>query len=77
MKRLACLTFEMLLVCMLASCGAPTSMPTPTPISEPVAGMINPGDEIDGMLFTTTDDIDWDISLASLCDFSSWDVSPA
>jgi predicted esterase len=75
MKRLTCLTFEMLLACMLASCGAPTSMPPPTPISELVAGMINPGDEIDGMLFTTTDDIDWDISLAFLCDFSSWDDS--
>ncbi len=34
-------------------------------------GMINPGDEIDGMLFTTIDEIDWNISLAFLCDLES------
>jgi len=34
-------------------------------------GMINPGDEVDGMVFTSTDEIDWDISLSSLCDIES------
>jgi len=37
-----------------------------------IEGMINPGDEIDGMLFTTTDEVDWDNSITFLCDFSSW-----
>ena len=32
-------------------------------------GMINPGDEIDGMVFTTADEIDWNVSLSFLCDF--------
>jgi predicted esterase len=40
---------------------------------EQIEGMINPGDEIDGMLFTTTDEVDWDNSITFLCDFSSWD----
>jgi len=30
--------------------------------------MINPGDEIDGMLFKPADEIDWDISLVFSCD---------
>jgi len=41
--------------------------------------MINPGDEMNGMVFTITDEIDWDLSLAFLCDFGSiedTDTSP-
>jgi hypothetical protein len=33
--------------------------------------MINPGDEIDGMIFTTDDKIDWSIDLHYRCDFES------
>jgi predicted esterase len=42
-------------------------------------GMINPSDEINGMVFTTADEIDWDLSLAFLCDFElieETDASP-
>jgi predicted esterase len=41
--------------------------------SEPerIEEMINRGDEIDGMVFTTTDEIDWNIALDSYCDFES------
>ena len=35
---------------------------------ERVEGMINPGDEIDGMRFTPVDEIDWDVSLAFSCE---------
>jgi predicted esterase len=70
-KRLTCLTFGVLLAWMLTSCGTPTPLPASTPIPESREGMINPGDEVNGMVFTPIDEMDWDISLASLCDFES------
>jgi len=36
-----------------------------------VEGIINPGDQVDGMLFTTDDRIDWNIDLHARCDFDS------
>ena len=33
-----------------------------------VEGQINPGDEVDGMLFQPIEEMDWNISLAFLCD---------
>jgi predicted esterase len=38
---------------------------------ERIEGMINSGDEIDGQLFTTIDEMDWNISLSYLCDWES------
>jgi hypothetical protein len=38
---------------------------------EYIEGMIHPGDEIDGMIFTTDDKIDWNIDLHIRCDFES------
>ena len=63
MKKFVFLTLITLFVSILGSCAK----------SEPkrIEGMINPGDEIDGMLFTTIDEIDWNISLSFLCDFES------
>jgi hypothetical protein len=43
--------------------------------SNPSNEMINPGDEIDGMQFTTSSKMDWDISLVSLCDMDSVEES--
>lgn len=63
MKRQFCLIIVALQTVLLNSCAQTTV--------ENVEGMINPGDEIDGMLFTTTDEVDWDLSLAFLCDFDS------
>jgi len=40
---------------------------------EHIEGTINPGDEIDGMVFSTTDEIDWNNSLAFLCNFEHVD----
>ena len=68
MRREVCIPV-LLLVCQLASCGTPTPNPTPTPGR--VEGMINPGDTVDGMVFTATDEIDWDISPRFLCDMES------
>ena len=60
MKKFVFLTLVILCVSVLGACAK----------SEPerIEGMINPGDEIDGMLFTTIDEIDSNISLAFLCD---------
>jgi predicted esterase len=63
MKEFVSLTLITLCVSILGACAK----------SEPerIEGMINPGDEIDGMLFTTIDEIDWNISLSFLCDSES------
>jgi predicted esterase len=71
MRSIARFPTVLLVAWLLASCGTPTSLPPLTPIPEPGDGMINLGDEIDGMLFTTADEVDWDTSLALLCDFES------
>jgi hypothetical protein len=55
MKQFLYLTLTLLFVTVLSTCAQATP--------EHVEEMINPGDEIDGMLFTTTDEIDWDVSL--------------
>ena len=65
MKKLFSLTLIALFVIGLSACEKATP--------EPVKEMINPGDEINGMLFTSTDKVDWDNSITFLCDFSSWD----
>lgn len=63
MKKIAYLSLIVLFVSFLGSCEK--GMP------EQIEGTINPGDEVDGMLFTTIDEIDWNISLSFLCDFES------
>ena len=63
MKRFTGLIYVLLLVTFIAAC-APTT-------SGSVDGMINPGDQIDGMTFTTDDRIDWNIDLHNRCDFDS------
>jgi predicted esterase len=63
MKRHTWQAFVSLLIATLVSCSQAAA--------EPTEGMINPGDEIDGMVFTTVDEIDWDFSLAMLCDQES------
>ena len=63
MKKLFPLTLITIIVASLSTCAKAEP--------ERIEGMINPGDEIDGMLFTTTDEIDWNISLSFLCDFES------
>jgi hypothetical protein len=63
MRRHACSTSVFLLVAILASCAEATP--------KPAEGMINPGDDIDGMMFTSIDEMDWDVSLAFLCDWES------
>ena len=63
MKKNISLSLIVLLLIILSAC----ARATPKNAEE----MINPGDEIDGMVFTTTDEIDWDISLSFLCDFES------
>jgi predicted esterase len=71
MKKLVCLALIALFILLLGACAKATP--------ESSEGMINPGDEVDGMLFTTTDEIDWDISLYFLCDHESveeTDTSP-
>ena len=60
-KRLAMtkkyhLTLTVFLVLLLSACAKA--------VQKNAEGMINPGDEINGMVFTTTDEIDWDLSLA-------------
>jgi len=67
MKRIADLTIAILFASLVASCAQATS--------GPIEGKINPGDEIDGMVFTTVDEIDWEISLTFRCDFDSVDES--
>ena len=63
MKKIFYLALIVLFVFVLGTCAK----------SEPerIEGMINRGDEIDGMVFTTTDEIDWNISLSTYCDFKS------
>ena len=71
MKKYIFLSLIILLVIILSACARKKS--------NDEEGMINPGDEIDGMVFTTTDEIDWDLSLSFLCDFESieeTDTSP-
>jgi len=65
MKKLVYFVVIVLFVMILGGCAKATP--------EHSEGMINPGDEIDGMVFTTIEEIDWDESLSMLCDFSSWD----
>ncbi len=67
MKRLAYLSMVILIASLVTSC----AQATPGPIE----GNINPGDEINGMVFTSIDEINWDISLMFLCDFDSVDES--
>lgn len=55
--------FTLLVIFLLAACKESSS--------KYIEGQINPGDEIDGMVFTPIDEIDWGISLAFLCDFES------
>jgi predicted esterase len=38
---------------------------------QPAVGLISPGDEIDGMVFTTMNQVDWDRSLMFFCDFEA------
>jgi len=63
MKRMAYSASVILLACTLMSCSKA--------IEKTVEGMINPGDDMDGMVFTPIDEIDWDISLQFFCDFES------
>jgi len=70
MKKKISLSIIGLLVIILSACAWNTN---------DAEGMINQGDEMDGMVFTTTDEIDWDLSLSFLCDFESieeTDTSP-
>jgi predicted esterase len=59
--------------CALFLAAVATSCAKATPDS--VAAMINPGDQVDGMVFTSIDEIDWDISLQFLCDMESVEES--
>ena len=71
MKKNISLSLIVLLLIILSACARAT------PKNAEV--MINPGDEIGGMVFTTTNEIDWDLSLSFLCDFESieeTDTSP-
>jgi predicted esterase len=71
MKKKLSLSLIVLLVIILSACARNKS--------SDVERMINPGDEINGMVFTSTDEIDWDLSLVFLCDFESieeTDTSP-
>ena len=63
MKNFSNLAFSGLFVILVYAC---TNAPTETK-----QVMINPGDEIDSMIFTTTDKINWDISLAFSCNVES------
>lgn len=63
MKRLIRLCLFPLFAVIIIAC-------TPT-VPERIEGMIYPGDEVDGMVFTTTQEIDWDLSLVFLCDHES------
>jgi poly(3-hydroxybutyrate) depolymerase len=67
MKMLFLRTLSLVFLLCLTSCAETKP--------EYIEGMINPGDEIDGMLFTTVDEIDWDYSLGILCDRGSAEVS--
>jgi predicted esterase len=63
------LTLTVFLVLLLSACAKAAQ--------KNAEGMINPGDEINGMVFTTTDEIDWDLSLAFFCDFESIEETDA
>lgn len=63
MKKNISLLLIVLLLIILSACARATLKNT--------EGMINPGDEMDDMVFTTSDEIDRDISLSFLCDFES------
>ena len=63
------LTLTVFLVLLLSACAKA--------VQKNAEGMINPGDEINGMVFTTTDEIDWDLSLAFFCDFESIEETDA
>jgi len=69
MNKFVYSTLTVILMIVISLCGG-TAPENETP-PERIEGMINPGDEFDGMLFTTIDEIDWNISLAFLCDFES------
>ena len=62
MKKVICGVIVVLFVFILVACTSPTA--------EPVEGMINLGDEIDGILFTTLDEYDMYISAFAYC---GWD----
>jgi predicted esterase len=63
----ACIGRALFLAAIATSCAKATP--------DSVAGMINPGDQVDGMVFTSVDEIDWDISLQFLCDMESVEES--
>jgi len=58
-----------ILMIVISSCRETTPENETTP--ERIEGMINRGDEINGMVFTTTDEIDWQIGLHVYCDMES------
>jgi len=69
MNKLVQSMFIVILIIVISSCGeTPPENETPP---ERIEGMINRGDEIDGMVFTTTDEIDWNSSLSPYCDSES------
>lgn len=59
MKNLIFLALSALIVFVMVSCAKATPAQ--------VEGMIQSGDEIDGMVFATVDDLNWDISPVFLC----------
>jgi predicted esterase len=59
MKKIVYQAVIVIMVITLNACAKATP--------EYIEGMINPGDEIDGMVFTTTDEVDWNNSLSFLC----------
>lgn len=61
MNRFFYLTTVLLLVTLLVSCVEATP--------GPIEGMINPGDEIDGMTFTIDDEFDFSIERHAYCGF--------
>jgi len=60
MKKTVSLKIILLFVIVLSACTQDET--------EGIEGTINPGDEINGMKFTNIDEMDWEISLAVLCD---------
>lgn len=66
MQKLACLTFVMFLVSMLASCASPSSIPSPT--STPALEMIKPGDKI-GEMTIVSESIFTHKMLVEFCEF--------
>jgi hypothetical protein len=83
MKHLSVIGYAILLAGLLISCSLPTALPTtstltptpetiaatliPSPQVDPLEEMIDPGDELDGMHFTTDDSIDFNIDIIAHC----------